>query len=119
MALYRKDVLVRPNSTISEADAINWTRNWLNNFQNADENKDEDGKYKNYFFADIFFAKNKKIIRVFSDACKDAYNMQADENGLIEFTLLDVQQINNKIQTLDVRVDTIENTSSQTEAEVI
>ena len=109
MALYKKEVLVRPNSTISETDALKWTQNWLNQFQDADENKDEDGNYINYFFGDVFFAKNKKIWRVFSDACETKYSMQKDPNlNMIAFTILDAQNLENRIEALEATDGDIE-----------
>jgi len=109
MALYKKEVLVRPNSTISEVDALRWTQNWLNQFQNADENKDENGNYINYFFGDVFFAKNKKIWRVFSDACETQYNMQKDPNlNMIAFVVLDAQNLENRIEALEATDGDIE-----------
>jgi len=119
MALLRKDVLVRPNSTVTEAGALKWTRNWLNDFQNADDNKDENGKYINYFFADIFFAKNKKIIRMFSDECKEEYDMPTNNDGSIALTILNVPALEDQIIENRETIQTINNTSSQTEAEVI
>ena len=120
MPLLRKDVLVRPNSDKTEEEALKWTRNWLNNFQNADDNKDENGKFKNYFFADVFFAKNKKIIRMFSDECKNAFDMPTNNDGSIALTMLNVQAIENQIIENRENIKVINNNStSQTEAEVI
>lgn len=84
-SLYKKEVLIRQNSTISVQGAKDWTINWLNtHFQEVDSNKDENGNYINYFFADIFDSRDGNIYRVYTDACKSYYNMITTE-----FTILD------------------------------
>lgn len=119
MALYRKDVLVRPNSSLNETQAINWSRKWVNNFQEKDDNKDSKGNYINYFFVDVFFAKNGKIVRLFSDACAKAFDMPTNKDGMIEYDLLDVPAIENRITKVETKVDVIENTDTQTQAQII
>ncbi len=113
MALRKKEVLVRPNSPKSFAEAIAWVRSWLNNFQEKDYNKDKNGNYINYYFADVFFAKNKSIYRVFSDACKDRYGLEASDSGLIMFEIINIDSLKAEIET-DVSQQT-----SNAEVEVI
>lgn len=125
MALYKKEVLVRPNSTFNFEQAMNWTRDWLNNtFQNKPENRDENGNYIDYFFADVFFAyghatNSGQVWRIYSDACADKYNMQPAESGRIEFLMNDKEGVDNAISALDERVTALENTSNDVEATVI
>ncbi len=84
MGLYKKEVLIRPNSTITQEGAIDWTKNWLDNtFQEVDENKNDDGSYKDYFFADIFDSRTSEILRVYTDACKAKYDMDVTQFGII------------------------------------
>ena len=97
MGLYKKEVLIRPVSTISVQGAKDFAKNWMNdNFQNVDENKDEDGNYIDYFFADIFDARDGNIYRVYTEACMDKYSMD-----VVEFDLLNTVLINEKIETID------------------
>jgi len=64
--LYKKEVVIRPTSTVTVQAAIDWTKDWLNNtFQDTDSNKNEDGSYIDYFFGDVFDARTGNIIRVF------------------------------------------------------
>lgn len=84
MGLYKKEILIRPNSTISKEDAVDWTRNWLDsNFQDVDANKNDDGTYKDYFFADVFDARTSEIVRVYTDACKPKYSMDVTDFPII------------------------------------
>jgi len=86
--LYKKEVVIRPTSTITVQGAKDWTKNWLNNtFQEEDSNKNSDGTYKDYFFGDIFDSRTGNIYRVFSDACADKYDLTT-----LEFEILDTSK---------------------------
>jgi len=86
-ALYKKEVLIRENSTITVQGAIDWTKNWLNNtFQNSEENKDENGNYIDYFFADMFDSRDRKLYRIFSSAAKSYYHMSNDVVTILDST---------------------------------
>ncbi len=86
--LYKKEVVIRPTSTITVQGAKDWTKNWLNNtFQEASSNKNSDGTYKDYFFGDIFDSRTGNIYRVFSDACADKYDLTT-----LEFEILDTSK---------------------------
>jgi len=99
MGLYKKEVLIRTISTITVEGAKNWAKNWINDhFQDADKNKDDNGKYIDYFFADIFDARDKNLYRVFSDACEDKYDM-----GVLEFDVIDSVAINKRFEELENR----------------
>lgn len=87
MALYKKEVVVRPNSTATYEQAISVTRNFVNGFQNAPENAKDGGGYIDFFFADLFDARDGNIFRVFSDACTTEYSMPND-NGLIKYDIV-------------------------------
>ncbi len=99
MGLYKKEVLIRPTSTISVDGAKSWTENWLNDkFQNDDENKDSNDKYIDYFFADLFDSRTNNIYRIFSDACSDKYDM-----SVLEFDVLDSVAIDARFKALEER----------------
>jgi len=66
-ALYRLDVIIRGNSTITQDEAIKWTKNWVNDRQEADNNKNDDGSYKREYYADLFDSRTKKSFKIFSD----------------------------------------------------
>jgi len=133
MGLYKKEVLVRPNSTANFETAMNWTRDWLNKtFQEVAENKDKNGDYKDYFFADVFFSyghstNSGQTWRIFSDACKDKYALKPADSGRIEFILNDkentdkaIKAIDNKVADHENRLTTLENTADDgVEAAVI
>jgi len=131
MALWKKEVLVRPNSSATFDQAMEWTRNWLKNtFQDKPENKDENGNYKDYFFADVFFAPGHpnggQLWRIFSDACKDKYGLTPAASGRIEFKILDQPSLEDEIAQMEVVVDSheeritaLENSSNEVEATVI
>jgi hypothetical protein len=89
--LYKKEVVVRPTSTMSVQGAKDWTKNWLSSFQDATTNKDANGVYIDYFFADIFFAGTGNIYRVFSEPCKTKYEM-----SVVDFEILDVSKFATK-----------------------
>jgi len=87
-SLYKKNVLIRGNSTITLGAAITWTKNWVNTFQERDENKDENGNYIAYYYADLFDSRVKKLLYVFSDAAVNYYSMDAQW-----FTVIDMSQV--------------------------
>lgn len=108
MALYKKEVVVRPNSTATTEQAISVTRNFVNGFQNATSNDDGSGGYIDLFFADLFDARNGNVLRVFSDACEAEYSMVPDESGLIKFTIID----NAMIEDHETRIESLEEADS-------
>jgi hypothetical protein len=73
-ALWKKEVVIRPTSTVGVEAAKNWTANWLNSFQTHESNM-EDGQYIDYFFGDLFDSRTGNLYRVFSDACAQKYDM--------------------------------------------
>lgn len=122
MALWKKEVLVRPNSPLDFDGAMDWARNWLNNtFQEADENKDENGNHKDYFFADVFFAPGHpnggQLWRIYADACAQKYGMQPASSGRIEFNILNQPALEARIEQVEERVEDIE--LGNVQAEVI
>lgn len=106
MALYKKEIVVRPNSTATEAQAITATRNFVNSFQNAAGNSNGSGGFIDFFFGDCFDARDGNIYRVFSDACAAEYSMPND-NGLIKYDILNNATIATK-QYVDDAVDGID-----------
>jgi hypothetical protein len=141
MALYKKEVLVRPNSSATFETAMNFAKDWLmNNFQDKDENKDADGNYIDYFFAAVTFAKGHatnsgQIWLIFTPPCEQKYSMTPDPNtGRIEFITADLDGVNaridaveqsvadnsNQIEDHEVRIEALETaTNDEVEATVI
>ena len=121
MALYKKDVLVRPNSSADFDAAMNWTLDWLtNNFQEAPGNKNEDGTYKDYFFADVFFANGHptnggQLWRIYTNPCADKYGLQPASTGRIEFLMIDSGSINRTLEDYGERIDALENRDAEVE----
>jgi hypothetical protein len=74
-ALWKKEVVIRQNSTISVAGAQDWTKNWLDRFQDDEDNIDEDGDYIDYFFADLFDSRTGNLYRIFTDAAGTRFKM--------------------------------------------
>ena len=58
-ALYRLDVIVRGNSTVSQDYAVKWTKNWVNQRQSQDDSKE--------FYADLYDSRTNRAWKVFSD----------------------------------------------------
>lgn len=139
MALYKKEVLVRPNSTASFETAMNFAQDWMmNTFQDKDENKDADGNYIDYFFADVFFAPGHPLggqtWRIFTPPCADKYSMSPDQDtGRIEYKVTDLVSVASRLEALEVskatqnmelenhedRITALENSGSEVEATVI
>ncbi|WP_456432664.1 hypothetical protein [Nitratifractor sp.] len=132
MALYKKEVLVRPNSTADFEAAMSFAQNWLmNTFQDKATNKDENGNYIDYFFADVFFAPGHALggqtWRIFTPPCADKYSMTPDPNtGRIEFKIADLAGLQsqiaanaNEISDHESRIQALENSSDEVEATVI
>ena len=88
MALKRKDVLIRPNSTLNDADTISAVRGYINGLQNHSRNAKSGGGFNDDYFVDYFDARNSQLIRIYADACASKYNMPAD-NGLIKYIMID------------------------------
>jgi hypothetical protein len=86
-ALWKKEVVIRQNSTISIGAAQDWTRNWLASFQDDADNIDGSGEYIDYFFGDLFDARTGNLYRIFSDASGTKYNMQD-----VVFTVLETSK---------------------------
>ena len=85
-SLYRLDVIIRGNSSITEEKAIEWTKNWVNNRQEDSKNKDEEGNYLKEFYADLFDSRTKKSFKIFSDVAtknREIRNSYNDIQGVI------------------------------------
>ena len=139
MALYKKEVLVRPNSTASFETAMNFAQDWMmNNFQDKPENKDENGNYIDYFFADVFFAPGHPLggqtWRIFTPPCGSKYSMPPDANtGRIEYKVTDLVTVVSRLDSLEAadteqdneledhedRITALENSGNEVEATVI
>lgn len=132
MALYKREILVRHNSSYDFDGAMNWSLNWLNGLQDRDDNKDTEGNYIDYYFADVFFAPGHanggQVWRIFSSACEQKYAMQKDPNtNRIEFKINDLvglqaqidenaqafEQIAQEVESLG---DTVESNTERIEA---
>lgn len=98
-ALYKKEVLVKEDSTITLDAAFTWVENWLESFytgvnapaipsdlkalENAFANQGNQGysnelrgsKQLNDFFADLFDARDGKVYRIFHSACKQSQGL--------------------------------------------
>jgi len=100
-ALYRLDVIVRGNSTITQDEAIKWTKDWVNKRQEKLDNKNPDGSYKREYYADLFDSRTKKSFKIFSDVatknreisnsylCKD----NTEIKGVIELNVFITQEV--------------------------
>ena len=66
-SLYRLDVIVRGNSTITQDGAVKWVKDWVNRRQEDTKNKDEEGNYLREYYADLFDSRYNKSWKVFSD----------------------------------------------------
>ena len=139
MALYKKEVLVRPNSTANFETAMNFSINWLTNtFQEQADNKDANGNYIDYFFADVFFANGHftnsgQLWRIYSTPCEQKYSLVPVATGRIEFMINDLVGLQAQIDTHtssitdavaelgdhEMRIDALENSSTEVEAVVI
>lgn len=138
MGLYKKEVLVRPNSTADFTTAMNFAKNWLTDtFQEKAENKDSDGNYIDYFFADVFFAPGHALggqtWRIYSPPCEQKYSMTPAATGRIEYMVTNMIQmqdaidantnainsINTKNNEQDDRLDALEAQGNDVEAVVI
>ena len=122
--LYKKEVLVRPTSTITVQGAKDFTKDWLNDtFQNKASNKDEDGNYIDYYFGDVFDARTGNIYRIFSDACADKYDMTVLNFDILitsEFAKeTELTAINQEVESNIDRIVSLENQDNETTAVVI
>ena len=114
-SLYRLDVLVRGNSTVSQDYAVKWTKNWVNDRQEADDNKDEDGNYIKEYYADLYDSRTNKGWKVFSDVATENRSIQNEyicEDGEVIkgviYTLPfaeDVAKLLSKIEDLQIEIE--------------
>jgi len=127
--LKKKEIFRRPNSDLSEVEAIKWTQNWLDNFQ-KNAPKDDNGEYKVLYFGDLFNAENGRVFRIFSTACGEKYNIPKDKaTSCYSFNLIDIVTIKsaisenaNKIaenaKAINELKDEVENNNTTTSNEV-
>ena len=124
MGLFKKEIVIRPNSPMTYAEAMVGARSVVNNFQNKAVNKKENGSFIDFFFADMFDARNGNLYRVFSDACATEYSMTPDGNGLINFDIIDnailvdhkdrIEVLEDSMNPLENRVTVLENAEPTT-----
>lgn len=109
--LYRLDVLVRGNSTISQDGAVDFTKNWVNDRQEADSNKDENGNYIKEFYADLYDSRTNKAWKVFSDVAtesKKINNSYTKEDGTVIDGVIYTLPFMELIEALQVRIAFLE-----------
>ena len=132
MGLYKKEVLVRPNSTADFETSMGFSLDWLTNtFQEQADNKDANGNYIDYFFADVFFANGHftnsgQLWRIYSTPCEQKYSLVPVATGRIEFMINDLVGLQAQIDTNtnseadhELRIEALENSSTDVEAVVI
>ncbi len=125
MALYKKDILVRPNSTANFETAMLASLNWLNTtFQDKPENKDANGNYIDYFFADVFFSyghstNSGQLWRIYTPACQSMYGLTPAATGRIEMKMIDSPSIESMLQNHDDRITSLELGSDSVQANII
>jgi hypothetical protein len=73
-ALYKKEIIIRPSSSVGVQAAIAWTNNWLGGFYNAEDNADK----SKTFFADIFDPRGDHVLllRVYHSSCTKLFGMK-------------------------------------------
>ena len=114
-SLYRLDVLVRGNSTVSQDYAVKWAKNWVNSRQEADDNIDSNGEYIKEFYADLFDSRTNKAWKVFSDVATKNRSIEneyiCDDGEVIKgviYTLPfgdDVAALKEEIETLKIEIE--------------
>ena len=75
-SLYRLDVIIRGNSTITVDGAVEWTKKWVNEKQEDKKNKDEFGNYLKDYYADLFDSRTIKVWKIFSDVATKNRNIE-------------------------------------------
>lgn len=98
MALYKKEILVNPNSIASFETVMNFSQSWLDGtFQNKQGNTD-------YFFADVFFPSGHatnagQTWRIYTSACEEGQGLSPNAStGRIEWLVGDLDTVNSHLK---------------------
>jgi len=110
-SLYRLDVIVKGNSTITQDGAVEFTKNWVNNRQEASNNIDENGNYIKEFYADLYDSRTNKAWKVFSDVAaknKRISNNYVKNDGTIIRGVIYTLPFWELIEALEIRIAFLE-----------
>ena len=88
MALLKKEIIIKPTSVMTLSQIKLAVKGIANGYQTAPTNKKTDGSFIDYFFADIYDARDGNVYRIFSDACETMYGLVKVDNYLF-YTLID------------------------------
>lgn len=88
MALLKKEIIVKTTSTMTLSQIKVACRGIVNSFQTANINKKTEGTFIDYFFADIYDARDGNTYRIFSDSCESMYSL-IKTDGYLFYTLID------------------------------
>lgn len=88
MALLKKEIIIKTTSIMTLSQVKVACRGIVNSFQTAITNKKTDGTFIDYFFADIYDARDGNVYRIFSDSCESMYSLNKID-GYLFYTLID------------------------------
>lgn len=88
MALLKKEIIIKTTSVMTLSQIKVACRGIVNSFQTAITNKKTEGTFIDYFFADIYDARDGNVYRIFSDNCESMYSL-IKTDGYLFYTLID------------------------------
>lgn len=88
MALLKKEIIIKTTSIMTLSQIKVACRGIVNSFQTAITNKKPEGTFIDYFFADIYDARDGNLYRIFSDSCESTYSL-IKTDGYLFYTLID------------------------------
>ena len=88
MALLKKEIIIKTTSVMTLSQIKVACRGIVNSFQTANTNKKPEGTFIDYFFADIYDARDGNLYRIFSDSCESTYAL-IKTDGYLFYTLID------------------------------
>ena len=106
MALVRDEYIIRKTSTAVVSTVMTFIRDtYLNPKQEASDNKTVDNKYKNFYFGDLFDARDGSLYRVWSSGATTDPSMVAGSlaNGDSFYALIKMDQFATKPQIADFK----------------
>lgn len=119
MALFKKEILVNPDSIASFDEVMIFSQNWLDvTFQNKPGNTD-------YFFADVFFPSGHathslQLWRIYTSACIDGKGLSPSETtGRIEWIVGDLDTVNSDLRKHNERLLSLETIEPVVTAQIV
>jgi hypothetical protein len=120
---YRLDLFVKPNSTATEQQVIDFGLNWVNDRTNDPSNQDDNGNPINAYYCDVTdFKRGGKKYMIFGDLARDMLDLNQIHTIIDPMAMATKQEVADVEAVVDdneARITALEQSGNEVEAVII